>query len=172
MVDLYGAPQIRPDDLVNTQQPGEVWANFVFRVTNFRRCVVILQPSGERYGIAYTSLLDGVSSLDFGPAPCGAFLFGGVLLYSCRGLPAGRGTGGPRLIEGGSPSISKNDHNPVKQRAIRFDIIQSVVKPVQPLFISAAQPTELIHDPNDPRFQAIHEASHERWHPMRHWPHC
>jgi hypothetical protein len=47
--------------------------DFVFNVSNSRPPVVILQPSRERFGVRCNPLLDGVSSLDFGPASRGAF---------------------------------------------------------------------------------------------------
>jgi hypothetical protein len=94
-------------------------SDFGFNVSNFRPCVVILQPSRERGGIRYMLLLDGVSSLDFGPASCGAFFM--LLRYLCV-LTV-------KPVQGeAAASISKNDHNPVKQRTMRFDTIQSVVK--------------------------------------------
>ena len=64
--------------------------DFVLNVSNCCMCVVILQPSSERFEIRSTLLLDGVSSLDFGPAsPRGFFLW-----YALIFLP------GPAFKEG------------------------------------------------------------------------
>jgi hypothetical protein len=47
--------------------------DFVFTVSNFRLCVVNLQPLEESFEVSSLRSSDGVSSLDFGPASCGAF---------------------------------------------------------------------------------------------------
>ena len=47
--------------------------DFVFTVSNFRLCVVNLQPLEESFEVSCSRSSDGVSSLDFGPASCGAF---------------------------------------------------------------------------------------------------
>jgi len=47
--------------------------DFVFTVSNFRLCVVNLQPLEESFELSSLRSSDGVSSLDFGPASCGAF---------------------------------------------------------------------------------------------------
>jgi hypothetical protein len=47
--------------------------DFVFTVSNFRLCVVNLQPLEESFEVSCSRSSDGVSSLDFGPAYSGAF---------------------------------------------------------------------------------------------------
>jgi hypothetical protein len=128
--------------------------DFVFKVSNFRLRVVILQPSGERFGIRCTSLLDGVSSLDFGPASRGAF-------FICVPRWAGKGQG---LLRATDRSISKNDHNPVKQRTTRFDTIQSVVSQLNPNFTyQERSPVKPFIDQGS----APHAIQS-----VRQWPHC
>jgi hypothetical protein len=58
---------------VDRSEEGDAGPLFVFLVSNFHLCVINLQPSGESFDVWSAPLLDGVSSLDFGPASGGAF---------------------------------------------------------------------------------------------------
>jgi hypothetical protein len=47
--------------------------DFVFTMSNFRLCVVNLQPLEESFEVSSLCSSDGVSSLDFGPASLRGF---------------------------------------------------------------------------------------------------
>jgi hypothetical protein len=87
--------------------------DFVFTVSNFRLCVVNLQPLDESFEVSCPRSSDGVSSLDFGPASCGAF-FASHFHRNEAFFPAS-----PRMPVAARSkltafSIPKKDHNPVK----------------------------------------------------------
>ena len=86
--------------------------DFVFTVSNFRLCVVNLQPLEESFELSSLRSSDGVSSLDFGPASCGAFFASHrrneAFFLASDGWRRAAGSGRTAL------PIPKKDHNLVK----------------------------------------------------------
>ena len=96
-----------------TMTPFLALLDFVFTVSNFRLCVVNLQPLEESFEVSFLRSSDGVSSLDFGPASCGAFFANHSgdtrrFFLPVMGAVVRPDRGGKAL------SIPKKDHNPVK----------------------------------------------------------
>src|SRR5262249_57900489 len=87
--------------------------DFVFTVSNFRLCVVNLQPLDESFEVSCLRSSDGVSSLDFGPASCGAF-FASHSAETRLFFPASPVNAVAARSRLTAFSIPKKDHNPVK----------------------------------------------------------
>jgi hypothetical protein len=93
--------------------PAHCEFDFVFTVSNFRLCVVNLQPLEESFEVWCFRSSDGVSSLDFGPAFQRGFFCGHSGNERCF-FPYQLADGIAALIEVEAPSIPKKDHILVK----------------------------------------------------------
>jgi len=86
--------------------------DFVFTVSNFRLCVVNLQPLEESFEVSSLRSSYGVSSLDFGPASCGAFFASHSgdtrhFFLASYGCPSRRPIGADRPIDSEKRSQSR-----------------------------------------------------------------